>query len=289
MANTYKIVEDARHGRFLVNPNDNYVGRSIITYGEWGEAEVRLFEKILRPGDVVVEAGSNIGTHTIPLSKIVGQTGSVIAFEPQRLIFQLLCANVALNNCWNVDTRHAAAGNEGGWVLSDVLDPEAESNFGSIRLNHTYVGSIGQDRVPLLTIDSLNLDRLDFLKADVEGFEQAVIEGSLETIARCRPVIYVEHNNVEDWTVPELLNRLGYDCYWYVTCLWDPNNHRQSPTDIWSAPGSAQCSIDIVALPHGGRWRIGGLHLATRTIPISLNALPTDPDNYTALPIVERA
>ncbi len=288
MNNTYTIVEDARHGRFLVNPNDTYVGRSIITYGEWGEAEVRLFNKLLRPGDAVVEAGSNIGSHTVPLAKIVGPTGQVTAFEPQRLIFQLLCANLALNDCWNVDTRHAAVGNENGHVLIDRISPEAECNFGGVQLNLGYGASLGHDRVPIMTIDSLGLEQLAFIKADVEGFEQGVIEGARETIARCRPAIYVEHNDLENWAVPELLNSLGYDCYWYITRLFDQHNHRQSTDDIWGTDGRVPCSIDMLALPHGGRWRIGGLQVVSRAQPIATHAMPFDPDGYVALPVVER-
>ena len=289
MNTTYTIVENAKHGRFLVNPNDTYVGRSIITYGEWGEAEVRLFQKLLRPGDTVIEAGSNIGSHTVPLSRIVGPTGRLIAFEPQRFIYQLLCANIALNDCWNVESLQAAVGSETGQILVDRIAPWAECNFGGVQLNSGYAHSLGHDQVTLIHIDALGLEQLDFLKADVEGFERHVIEGARETIARCRPAIYLEHNALEDWTVPDLLNSMGYDCYWYITKLYDPHNHRQHPTDIWSGDGPTLSSIDLVALPHGGRWKIGGLQPISRAQPISFQSLPIDPDNYTALPIVERA
>lgn len=289
MTYTYALVENARHGRFLVNRHDTYVGRSMITYGEWGEAEVRLFKKLLRPGDVVVEAGANIGSHTIPLSRIVGHSGKVFAFEPQQLIFQMLCANAALNDCWNIDTRHAAVGATNTTVAMERLAPNVEGNFGSIMVNARYADSLGVDRVPLVTIDSLALERLDLLKADVEGFEQAVIEGARKTIARLRPVIYLEHNDLNNWTVPDLLWNLGYDCYWYFTTLWDPNNFYGSPEDIWSPAGSRIFSYDIVALPHDGKWRIGGLLPLSKDNPVSSAALPMSMDNYVEMPIVERS
>lgn len=289
MSNTYTIVENARHGRFLVNPNDTYVGRSIITYGEWGEAEVRLYEKLLRPGDTVVEAGANIGTHTVPLSRIVGQDGHMMAFEPQRFTFQLLCANLALNDCWNVEACQFAVGAEQDHILVDRIAPTADCNFGAVQLNKGYPNSLGHDRVPLITIDALGLERLDFIKADVEGFEQRVIEGARDTIARCRPAIYLEHNDLENWAVPDLLNSLGYDCYWYITRLFEANNHRGQPKDIWSGGGPSLCSLDMLALPHGGRWKIGGLYPVSRAAPISFNALPIDLDNYITMPIVERS
>lgn len=289
MVQTYAIINNARHGRFLINPNDTYIGQSLKTYGEWGEAEARLFAKLLRPGDLVVEAGANIGSLTVPLSRLVGPDGTVIAFEPQRLIFQLLCANAALNDCWNVDTRQAAVGAVNAEVLMARVAPNIEANFGSIRVNNGYEHSLGVDQVPLVTIDSLGLKQLDLIKADVEGFEQAVIEGARDTIARCRPAIYFEHNDLNNWAVPDLVASLGYDCYLYVTRLWDPHNHMKFATDIWSQPNIPQCSLDVLALPHGGRWRIGGLHLLTRSNPLSTSALPIDPDNYVDLPIVERS
>lgn len=289
MSRTYTIVENARHGRFLVNPNDTYIGRALITYGEWSEAEARLFAKLLRPGDTVVEAGANIGSLTVPLSRIVGQAGSVIAFEPQRLVFQLLCANAALNDCWNVDTRQAAVGADSAHVSVDRIAPNSAKNFGSIQVNSNYSDSMGIDRVPMVSIDSLGLERLDFIKADVEGYEQAVIEGANETIARCRPAIFFEHNDLDNWHVPELLWSMGYDCYLYATQLWDAQNHFRCPADIWSPPNVTQCSVDVLALPHGGRWRIGGLHPISRSNPLSPSALPIDADNYVEMPIVERS
>ena len=94
----YKLVA-ARHGRFFVNSNDTYVGNSMQHYGEWSEPEIALFEQVVRPGDTVLEAGANMGSHTVWLSKHVGQEGAVYAFEPARHTFQLLCANLVANDC----------------------------------------------------------------------------------------------------------------------------------------------------------------------------------------------
>src|SRR5690606_28828206 len=98
-------LRQCRHGPMLFNKRDLYVGRSLATYGEFSEAEIGLFRQILRPGGVVVEAGANIGAHTVPLARMVGESGAVVAFEPQRLQFQLLCANLALNGMINVFAR----------------------------------------------------------------------------------------------------------------------------------------------------------------------------------------
>src|SRR3954453_19501792 len=90
-----------RHGTMLYSVNDIYIGRSLELYGEYVEAEARLYKRLLEPGDVgggagarwykrllergdvVVEAGANIGAFTLPIAKRIGLGGHVHAFEPQ--------------------------------------------------------------------------------------------------------------------------------------------------------------------------------------------------------------
>jgi len=89
------------HGNFLINLRDTFVGKSLNTYGEWCQSEVLLFSSIVREGDVVIDVGANIGAFTVPLAKMVGTKGCVVAYEPQRQIYQLLSANIALNEIPN--------------------------------------------------------------------------------------------------------------------------------------------------------------------------------------------
>src|SRR6185295_9733823 len=92
-----------RRGNFIASDNDIYVGRSLIHYGEFSEIEWQLLAHYCHPGHTVVEIGANIGSHTVSLSKAVGRAGRVIAIEPQPVIFQTLCANLALNCLLNVE------------------------------------------------------------------------------------------------------------------------------------------------------------------------------------------
>ena len=86
----------------LYNEHDIYIGRSLDLYGEFSEGECDVFRQLIQPGWTVLELGANIGSHTVFLAKRVGPSGRVIAFEPQRIVFQTLCANIALNNLLNV-------------------------------------------------------------------------------------------------------------------------------------------------------------------------------------------
>src|SRR4051794_7022915 len=90
-------LQGCRHRRMMYLLADQYIGRSLDYYGEYCEAEGGVFDQLVGPGQIVIEVGANIGTHTVRLGQLVGPGGAVIAFEPQRVLFYLLCANLALN------------------------------------------------------------------------------------------------------------------------------------------------------------------------------------------------
>ena len=70
--------------------------RSLDVYGEFSEGETEIFRQIVRPGDIVLEVGANIGVHTVFLAKAVSPGGGVIALEPQRLVLSdALCQRCA--------------------------------------------------------------------------------------------------------------------------------------------------------------------------------------------------
>ena len=121
LENSFNKLIEARHGTILYNKNDIYIGKSIEKYGEFSYLEAKIFEQICKAGDVVIEVGANIGAHTLYLSKLVGN-GYVFAFEPQRLVFQNLCANLALNSISNVFAYQEAVSNENGTIIIPECD-----------------------------------------------------------------------------------------------------------------------------------------------------------------------
>src|SRR3954463_13800131 len=101
--NGFNQLAEVAGGYCLYNVHDLYIGRSIAVYGEYAGLETGLLAGLCGAGDVVIDVGGNIGTHSVALARKVGRTGRVLAFEPQRLVFQTLCANVALNSLENID------------------------------------------------------------------------------------------------------------------------------------------------------------------------------------------
>jgi FkbM family methyltransferase len=181
-----------------------------------GLKKLQLFLQIVKPGDIVVNAGSNIGAFTVPLAKAVGPRGHVHAFEPQKIINQYLNANDALNNLHNVDIYLSALGHESGSIKVPYLNYSAPGNFGGIRPavrphHHEILYSISQ--VTLDDIDFLNpmtgLNCLNFLKMDVElMMELLVLRGGANMNRRCRPIIHAENNYLQ--TSKDLLSSSIY-------------------------------------------------------------------------------
>ncbi len=179
---------------------------------------------------IAVEVGANIGAHTVFLAEAVGPTGQVLAFEPQRVVFQTLCANIALNSITNVHSWNTAVGNAAGEIIVPVLDYRREHNFGGLGLGHHKFG----ERVPVITLDSLKLPACHLLKVDVEGMEQEVLEGARNTIHRSKPILYVE-NDREDKAAALIrcIDSLDYNMYWHTPPLYSAKNYSGNAENIF--------------------------------------------------------
>jgi FkbM family methyltransferase len=177
----------------IYNENDVYIGKSLEIYGEFSFGEAELFEQVVREGMHVVEIGANIGAHTIMLAQKVSPSGRVIAFEPQRIVYQSLCGSIALNSLVNVYAYQLAIGSEAGTINVPALDYAAQNNFGGLSLGGFGPG----EEVDIRTLDSFDLPACDFLKLDIEGMEEAALRGAVGTIARFRPIMYIENDREE--------------------------------------------------------------------------------------------
>jgi FkbM family methyltransferase len=230
----FNQLAECRCGRLLFNKNDRYIGKSLELYGEFSEGEVELFRQVIQPGAFVVEAGANIGTHTLFFARHVGRAGAVIAFEPQRIVFQCLCANMALNSVTNVQCRQQAVGSRAGEIQVPILEPSREQNYGGLSLEGGRPREVSGEPTPVVTIDSLNLARCGLIKVDVEGMERAVLEGAAKTIARCLPLLYVENDRRDKAAeLVRTIDAFGYAMYWHVPPLFNPHNFRQNATNVF--------------------------------------------------------
>jgi FkbM family methyltransferase len=255
LANGSVRIKRTRHGLMAYNINDLFVGRSLDCYGEYSRGEVELFPQLASSGAWVLDVGANIGALTLSLAQIVGPNGTVVAIEPQRAIYQLLCANLALNEVDNVHPIHAAAGQAAGRSFVTVSDYSKLGNFGGTELTDK-----GGESVVVLSIDSLQLPACQFIKIDVEGQEQAAIAGAAATIARFRPVLYVENDRRHQ--SPDLIRQihnLDYVAYWHLPPLYSPENFYRNTKNVF--PGLV--SIDMLCLPRSDTRKVVGMKPVT--------------------------
>ena len=240
-----------RHGEMLFNINDQYIGKSLDLYGEYSEGEAALFDQIIQEGQVVIDAGANIGSHTVFFAQKVGRGGFVHAFEPQRLVFQVLCANMALNSFSQVYCHPMALGAERGVVQVPQIVPWQEYNFGGLALGQSEAGDI-VSRVPL---DELGLAACHFIKVDVEGMEMDVLKGAQGILQKFQPVLYVENDRPEKSDILlQYLDGLGYEMYWHLPLLYNPDNYLGNTENVFGNIGSH----NMLCLPRTQRHNLNG-------------------------------
>lgn len=204
----------------LPHATTDLVQRYILGTSNLYEMELlRQVQRFIPPGSAVVDAGANIGNHTLFFGLVCG-AGRIDSFEPLRTIFPVLQRNVELNGLTQVRCHNAALGAQPGSA--------SLANYGVANMAASSFAFGAGAGYPVVTLDQLGLGRLDFLKIDVEGSQVAMLEGARETITRHRPMIWIElratHNEVEAGDAA--MQALGYR-----------QTEALSPTDFLYAPG----------------------------------------------------
>ena len=237
-----------RNGPVLYNKHDIYMGGSYRRYGEFCRYESEQLLALIGPDDMVIEVGSNMGGHTVELAK---KARGVYAFEPQRLAFQLLNANLALQSIINVWAYQQAVGAEHGEIMVPFCTPTVINNTGAVTLD----GSLNVaycERVPLVRLDDLVTPydgtpvNPSLIKIDVEGMESEVLSGAIRTIKRCRPFLYVENDRREksEFLIRQIAS-MEYRLHWHLPALYHPQNFFGNNEEAW--PGCV--SVNMLCVP----------------------------------------
>ena len=232
-----------KHGIFNILGGDSYIGKSLREYGEWSESEINLYQDLINTNDVVIEIGSHIGSHTIPLANIV-KDGQVYAFEPQLLLYKLLNDNLKINSISNTVSYMEAVSNVSQSIKLNEVDYEnlnennKEINSGGIDFKKLLSNESGYNS-KVVTIDDKfhKLEKLDFIKIDAEGNEFDILKGGKKLIDKFLPIIYFEYvpqdkeKNIE---IFKFLNSFGYISYSHVTPIFNLNNFRKNNINVFS-------------------------------------------------------
>lgn len=179
------MIRKSLNGEFFVIDGDRWITAWAESAGrlDHDQNALPIILKHIPKGGVALDAGANIGSHCVAYLDAVGPDGCVIAFEPHPISYRVL-----LLNC------------HGTRAFSSFQLGLAE-NYGRLNLalnrenpGASFIGDGEGLPIYVAPLDALNLNRLDFAKFDLEGFELLALRGAVETINRCRPTMVVEVN-----------------------------------------------------------------------------------------------
>jgi len=171
---------------------------AIFLFGMFERETVLTCRRLIRPGDVVLDIGANIGAHTLHLARCVGPGGCVVAFEPTDFAFHKLATNVGLNPelASRIRMEQVMLVDQHGQQVerrlysSWPLSPQAD-------LHGKHCGRLMDTKgARAMTLDEYldqaRIEKVAFIKMDVDGHECAVLRGSKATLIRHQPVIVME-------------------------------------------------------------------------------------------------
>lgn len=233
------ILTSTNHGSLIVNRFDyklvgdgGYgVGFSLLNSSSFDQIEVDTALQLLGTryqnfgkGVVAIDCGANIGVHTIEWAKYMHDWGNVIAFEPQERIYYALTGNITINNCFNARAIYAAVGNANGYINIPQPNYFTASSFGSLEMrpsdNNEFIGQKidysenGTQKVDLITLDSLNLNRIDLIKIDIEGMEMEALTGAKQSISLHKPILIIEKIKSDEQSLKNFVSELGYKIFY---------------------------------------------------------------------------
>jgi len=240
-----------RHGTFLANKNDIFVGGALITYGEFSELETETFKRFVDKETTVIEVGANIGAHTVWLAK---NAKRVIAIEPQPFIYYTLCAQVVLNSLQNVECINSCIGfSENGYIDIPSLDYSKPNNFGGLEM---YAPATERVRVRCQTLDEVLESRAItgkvFLKVDVEGMEEQVLRSGVQFIRDMLPIMYVENDRPnKEISLLNFIKSMGYSTEKDSPLLFNKDNYFKKKDNKFISPnGLPYASYNELCIPN---------------------------------------
>lgn len=195
---------------------DKGIERSIFNRGVYEEGTLWCFKKILKKNYTVIDAGANIGLTSIFAGKLIGENGSVYAFEPMPKTYDILCYNIKLNKLKNINAINCGLSDfEGNAKIFDNLhiNRGAASLFSDKKENGIVVKINTLDT----KVEEYKIPDIDFMKIDIEGSEYPMLKGC-QNIFRSnkKPMICLEFSrDVKSNYKPELIYDFLKDTHKY--------------------------------------------------------------------------
>ena len=172
--------------------------------------------QLLRRGDIAIDIGANLGYYTRPMADIVGAEGQVYAVEPVPVIFSVLERTVRGRG--NVSLMNYALGEE-DTTIEMANDSVAEAGYFGTGRNFVSEGKLSMQAIRFSAQMRRGselfgaLERVDFIKCDIEGYERVVIPQLRPIIERHHPTVLIETDGETRQEIIEMFTQMGYRAY----------------------------------------------------------------------------
>jgi FkbM family methyltransferase len=179
-------------GEIIFVFQDDYIGRMVRFFGDLDPAISAVVRSLLRPGDLAIDVGANVGVITLDMASIVGSRGRVVSFEPIPDLFALLTRSIAANAFDNVLAMNCALSSTAGTGTMKV----ANANYGVASLDESGEMSCEIRRLDDVILEK-ELQRPRLMKIDVEGHEEEVLRGAPLMLKERRPefIVFESHRD----------------------------------------------------------------------------------------------
>jgi FkbM family methyltransferase len=212
--NKGKIVIARRNGIVFELELNQLIDSEVFYNGAFEPITTKAIQKFVRPGMTAFDIGANVGWHTLNLATLVGQKGRVYAFEPTEWAIGKLKKNLSLNSGFNNVIIE-------GLALSDIIEFKKHYRIRSRWDVEGRKTAKEEGYSDFMTLDTYceekSINKIDFIKIDVDGYECKIIKGGLNTLKKSRPILVIEMgdywlrsagDNIENLVV--LLDSIGY-------------------------------------------------------------------------------
>ncbi|MDX2111061.1 MAG: FkbM family methyltransferase [Verrucomicrobiota bacterium] len=171
---------------------------SIFLLGAFEPADLKTYTGLIKPGDIILDIGANVGAHTLHFARLTGPRGQVFAFEATEFAFDKMRENLRLNpelskvvEPWHALLNSGASGSSPSEIYSSwplhATEQKHQHHGGALKtVGHASVISLDE------FIHKKNLKRVDFIKIDVDGNEYEVLQGATKLLSNFKPTILIE-------------------------------------------------------------------------------------------------
>jgi FkbM family methyltransferase len=224
MLKSLEIIE-TQFGNFIIDEYDligNYIKQSKV----WEYHLYEIYSQMVTKDHYCIDAGANLGFHSIQFGRLGKK---VYSFEPQSYIYNQLCTNILFNGLddiieahklglgdkeekkqmWNIEHENWVGNGAHNWGGRGLIQ---EGYGGDRAINNEYRE---EDIIKLVSLDSLEIPKCDFMKVDVQGYEFNLFKGGKNLIKKNTPILFLENPPSEENSkeTKEYLAELGYEFY----------------------------------------------------------------------------